>query len=142
MTDRAAVARVIAEEKPVAAIHFAASIEVGESIRNPSGFYWNNVVNALGLFDALVAAEVGAVVFSSTAAVYGNARNRADPRAHPTLPINPYGRDQAGGGAGAEMVRRGLWPALDGAPPGRGYFNAAGADPDGAIGEAHTRRRI
>jgi len=133
LTDRAAVARVIAEEKPVAAIHFAASIEVGESIRNPSGFYWNNVVNALGLFDALVAAEVGAVVFSSTAAVYGTPETAPIPEDHPTLPINPYGETKLA----VERALKWYGEAYGLRSTALRYFNAAGADPDGAIGEAH-----
>jgi len=133
LTDRAAVARVIAEEKPVAAIHFAASIEVGESIRNPSGFYWNNVVNALGLFDALVAAEVGAVVFSSTAAVYGTPETAPIPEDHPTLPINPYGETKLA----VERAMKWYGEAYGLRSTALRYFNAAGADPDGAIGEAH-----
>lgn len=133
LADRGAVARVIAEEKPVAAIHFAASIEVGESVRNPSGFYWNNVVNALGLFDALVAAEVGAVVFSSTAAVYGTPETAPIPEDHPTLPINPYGETKLA----VERALKWYGEAYGLRSTALRYFNAAGADPAGAIGEAH-----
>lgn len=133
LADRDALAAVVRQEKPVAAIHFAASIEVGESVRDPSGFYWNNVVNALGLFDALVAAEVEAVVFSSTAAVYGTPATAPIPEDHPTLPINPYGETKLA----VERALRWYGEAYGLRSTALRYFNAAGADPDGAIGEAH-----
>jgi UDP-glucose-4-epimerase GalE len=133
LCDRGALADVIAAERPVAAIHFAASIEVGESVRNPSGFYWNNVVNALGLFDALVAAGVRAVVFSSTAAVYGMPETAPIPEDHPTVPINPYGDTKLA----VERALHWYGQAYGLRSTVLRYFNAAGADPGGAIGEAH-----
>ena len=116
-----------------AVLHFAASIQVGESVRDPKKYFWNNVVNTLRLLDAMLAAGVPHIVFSSSAAVYGNPERVPIPEAHPTRPVNPYGDTKL-------MMERALqwygaaygirWVALR-------YFNAAGADPDGDLGEEH-----
>jgi UDP-arabinose 4-epimerase len=116
-----------------AVLHFAASIQVGESVRDPKKYFWNNVVNTLRLLDAMLAAGVPHIVFSSSAAVYGNPERVPIPEAHPTRPVNPYGDTKL-------MMERALqwygaaygirWTALR-------YFNAAGADPDGDLGEEH-----
>jgi UDP-arabinose 4-epimerase len=116
-----------------AVLHFAASIQVGESVRDPKKYFWNNVVNTLRLLDAMLAAGVPHIVFSSSAAVYGNPERVPIPEAHPTRPVNPYGDTKL-------MMERALqwygaaygirWAALR-------YFNAAGADPDGDLGEEH-----
>ncbi|MEQ8966423.1 MAG: UDP-glucose 4-epimerase GalE [Azospirillaceae bacterium] len=133
MADRSALARIVREEAIEAVVHFAASIEVGLSVKDPASFYANNVVNTLGLLDVMREAGVAAIVFSSTAATYGMPQTSPIPEDHPTVPINPYGETKL-------AVERALkwygeayglrWTALR-------YFNAAGADPDGAIGEAH-----
>ncbi|MGA2629708.1 MAG: UDP-glucose 4-epimerase GalE [Terriglobia bacterium] len=116
-----------------AVLHFAASIQVGESVRDPKKYFWNNVVNTLRLLDAMLAAGVPHIVFSSSAAVYGNPERVPIPEAHPTRLVNPYGDTKL-------MMERALqwygaaygirWAALR-------YFNAAGADPDGDLGEEH-----
>jgi len=133
LADRTALAAIVREERVEAAVHFAASIEVGRSVADPAAFYANNLVNALGLIDVLRGAGVSAFVFSSTAAVYGLPETAPIPEDHPKLPINPYGETKL-------AVERALrwygqayglrWTALR-------YFNAAGADRDGAMGEAH-----
>jgi UDP-arabinose 4-epimerase len=116
-----------------AVMHFAASIQVGESVRDPKKYFWNNVVNTLRLLDAMIAPGVPHIVFSSSAAVYGNPEKVPIPEEHPTRPINPYGEtklmmERALEAYGAAYGLR--WTALR-------YFNAAGADPDGELGEEH-----
>lgn len=116
-----------------AVMHFAASIQVGESVRDPKKYFWNNVVNTLRLLDAMVERGVSHIVFSSSAAVYGNPEKVPIPEGHTTRPVNPYGDTKL-------MMERALqwygaayglrWAALR-------YFNAAGADPDGELGEEH-----
>src|SRR5260221_2658243 len=127
--DRVAVASILDEEAPVAVVHMAASIEVGESVRNPRKYYANNVVNSLTLLDTVVAAGVGALVFSSTGATYGMAQRVPIPEDHPQRPLNPYRETKLP----IECAIRwfgsayGLnWAALR-------YFNAAGDDPEGEI---------
>ncbi len=134
LLDRAAVERAVAEHRPVAALHFAARIEVGESVVDPGRFYRNNVLGSLNLLEALVAADVGAVVFSSTAAVYGNSVAAAPiAESHPLDPINPYGWSKRC----VEQVLSDFEVAHGLRSVVLRYFNAAGADPDGEIGESH-----
>jgi UDP-glucose-4-epimerase GalE len=116
-----------------AILHFAASIQVGESVENPRKYFWNNVVNTLRLLDTALEEGVQAIVFSSSAAVYGNPERVPIPEDHPKNPQSPYGETKL-------MMERALqayaaayglrWVALR-------YFNAAGADPDGELGEEH-----
>ena len=115
------------------ALHFAAFIEVGESVRNPVKYWDNNVSAANAFAAALIEAGVEAFLFSSTAAVYGTPEYSPIPESHPTAPINPYGWtklvfERALADFGAAYPFR--WTALR-------YFNAAGADLDGEIGESH-----
>ncbi len=133
LADRAALARALARHSIAAVIHLAAFIEVGESVREPGKYFRNNFVHALGLFETMLDAGVKAIVVSSTASVYGVPERTPLTEDHPTRPINPYGESKL-------MVERALdwfgraqglnWLALR-------YFNAAGADPDGEIGEDH-----
>jgi len=115
------------------ALHFAAFIEVGESVRDPFKYWDNNVSAANAFAGALIEAGVEAFLFSSTAAVYGTPEYSPIPENHPTAPINPYGWtklvfERALADFGAAYPFR--WTALR-------YFNAAGADLDGEIGESH-----
>ena len=115
------------------ALHFAAFIEVGESVRDPLKYWDNNVNAAVAFAGALIEAGVEAFLFSSTAAVYGTPLVSPIPESHPTNPINPYGWtklvfERALADFGAAYPFR--WTALR-------YFNAAGADLDGEIGESH-----
>jgi UDP-glucose-4-epimerase GalE len=131
--DRRALDAVLARHRPVAAIHFAGFIEAGESVRDPRRFYANNVTESLILLDALRTAGIGTLVFSSSAAVYGNPAQVPIPEDHPIAPVNPYGWTKAmieqvlSDVAGAEGLR---FAALR-------YFNASGADPDGELAENH-----
>jgi UDP-arabinose 4-epimerase len=120
LADRDAIDRVLARHAVDAVIDFAAHIEVGESVRNPRKYFRNNLVNTLNLLDAMVDKGVGQIVFSSTAAVYGDPLTVPIPEDHRLLPLNPYGE--------AYGLR---WSVLR-------YFNAAGADPGGEIGEDHA----
>ena len=116
-----------------AVIHFAASAYVGESVCNPRKYFRNNLVNTLNLLDALVDMKVPHLVVSSTCATYGIPESIPIAEDHPQRPVNPYGESKL-------AIERALqwygkahgfgWTVLR-------YFNAAGADPDGEIGEVH-----
>ncbi|XFA73883.1 UDP-glucose 4-epimerase GalE [Thermosynechococcaceae cyanobacterium Okahandja] len=116
-----------------AVLHFAAYIEVGESVRYPDRFYANNVHGTLTLLQAMVAANVPYMVFSSTAAVYGIPTQVPLTETAPCAPINPYGRSKwMVEQMLADMERAyGLKSVIF------RYFNAAGADPHGRLGEDH-----
>jgi len=116
-----------------AVLHFAACIEVGESVRRPDKYYANNVCGSRALLDAMHRHGVKTIVFSSTAAVYGEPEQVPIPDEHPMRPCNPYG-------ASKWMVERMLYD--DGNAFGLRfaslrYFNAAGASSDGTLGERH-----
>lgn len=114
-------------------LHFAAYSLVGESVRNPAKYYDNNVGAATTFADSAIECGVEAFVFSSTAAVYGTPSVSPIPEDHPTVPINPYGASKLAFEGALRWLgeAHGLrWNALR-------YFNAAGADPDGEIGESH-----
>jgi UDP-arabinose 4-epimerase len=133
LADRAALERALERHAVTAVIHFAGFIQVGESVRDPRKYFHNNVAATLGLLDALLARGVRDVVFSSSAAVYGAPVRVPLDEAHPIAPLSPYGDSKA-------FVERALrwygeayglrWAALR-------YFNAAGADPAGELGEDH-----
>jgi UDP-glucose-4-epimerase GalE len=133
LADRELVGKVLREHRIEGVLHFAASIQVGESMANPQKYFWNNDVNTLVLLDAMKAGEVKHIVFSSSAAIYGDPEKVPIPEDHPQRPVNPYGESKL-------FMERALhwygvaygvgWMALR-------YFNAAGADLDGEIGEEH-----
>jgi len=120
--------------RPSAVIHFAAFAYVGESTENPELYYRNNVAGTLTLLEAMRECDVRHIVFSSSCAVYGVPAIVPIPEKSPLNPVNPYGATKM-------MCERILsdcadafslnWMALR-------YFNAAGADPDGEIGECHV----
>ncbi|MBY3131388.1 UDP-glucose 4-epimerase GalE [Rhizobium leguminosarum] len=131
--DRARLDEVLAKHKPAAILHFAALIEVGESVRDPVSFYENNVIGTLTLLSAAQAAGINAFVFSSTCATYGLPQSVPLDETHRQVPINPYGRtkyivEQAL--ADYDQYRSLRSVVLR-------YFNAAGADFEGRIGEWH-----
>lgn len=125
---------VLQRHKPIAALHFAGLIEVGQSFREPEAFYEINVSGALNLLRALIEADIRAFVFSSTCATYGTPETLPLDENHPQSPINPYGRTKF-------LVEQAL---RDYDLCGRmrsvmlRYFNAAGADLEGRIGEWHS----
>jgi len=133
IADRAALRAAIAEHKPVGVMHFAAYTYVGESVTDPRKYFENNVGGTLSLLGAMVETGVRRIIFSSTCATYGEPETVPITEATPANPINPYGDTKRvielalrwyGAAYGID------WLALR-------YFNAAGADPDGDIGEDH-----
>jgi UDP-arabinose 4-epimerase len=133
LADGALIDRVIQEHAVTAVIHFAAYAYVGESVSNPGKYFRNNVANTMNLLDAMVKNRVRDIVFSSTCATYGDPRTIPIAEDHPQSPVSPYGESKL-------MVEKMLhW--YQGAHALRyaalRYFNAAGADPDGEIGEDH-----
>ena len=131
--DRARLDEVLATHKPAAILHFAALIEVGESVKDPVAFYENNVIGTLTLLAAAQTAGVKAFVFSSTCATYGLPQSVPLDETHRQVPINPYGRTKY-------IVEQAL-ADYDKYTGFRSvvlrYFNAAGADFEGRIGEWH-----
>lgn len=116
-----------------AVLHFAARSLVAESMQQPGLYFRNNVTGTLNLLDAMLAADVRKLVFSSTAAVYGNPAYTPIDEHHPTEPVNPYGWSKLMAERQiAEYCRTQGLRAIC-----LRYFNAAGADPDGEIGEIH-----
>jgi UDP-glucose 4-epimerase len=133
IADRDAIACAMVSHRFDAVMQFASFIQVGESVRNPSNYYHNNLSNTHNLLDAMVAAHVKRFIFSSTAAIFGEPVYVPIDEKHPQKPMNPYG-------ASKQMVERALQD-YDRAYGLRSvclrYFNAAGAHPDAAIGERH-----
>lgn len=132
--DGARLREVLVRHRPVAILHFAASIEAGESVKHPKEFYQNNVLGTLSLLKEMIDAQIGALVFSSTAAVYGKPSALPIAEGQSLQPENPYGNTKL-------VVERALadfaiaygirYCVLR-------YFNAAGADPDSDLVEGHT----
>lgn len=116
-----------------AVMHFASRIAVGESVREPLMYYGVNVKGSLSLLEAMADARVRALVFSSSAAVYGDPRELPIPEHHPFAPVSPYGRTKAM----IEEVLGDLRAASGLRSASLRYFNAAGAAEDGWLGEAH-----
>jgi UDP-glucose 4-epimerase len=116
-----------------AVMHFASFIQVGESVQYPDKYYRNNVTNTLGLLDAMRAYGVNKFIFSSSAATFGEPKYIPIDERHPQQPINPYGRTKL-------MVEQALTDydnAYGIKSVSLRYFNAAGADPEGQLGERH-----
>ena len=128
-----AVRRAIRDSRASAVMHFAARLLVFESMGDPAGYYDNNVRGTLATLEAMAAERCRLFVFSSTCAVYGEPAEVPLVETHPTVPINPYGQTKL-------AVEQAL-PHYERAYGIRSirlrYFNAAGADPDGELGEDH-----
>jgi len=131
--DRAAVAAALAAHRPAAVMHFAAFAYVGESGTDPALYYRNNVVGTLSLLDAMRAAGVDQIVFSSSCATYGIPNAVPINESMPQLPVNPYGETKLA----IERVLYWYGKAYGLRSVSLRYFNAAGCDRDGEIGEAH-----
>jgi UDP-glucose 4-epimerase len=114
-------------------IHFAAASLVGESVKKPELYYRNNVVGTLNLINEMLENDLNNLVFSSTAAIFGNPVTDKIAENHPKNPINPYGQSKLI----AENMLRDICFAHDFNATCLRYFNAAGADESGEIGEAH-----
>ena len=133
IADPGLLAELFSAHRFDAVMHFASHIEVGESMRLPATYYRNNVANTLNLLEAVVAAGINKFIFSSTAAIFGLPVYTPIDERHPQSPINPYGRSK-------QMIEQVLGD-FDRAHGLRStclrYFNAAGADPEGELGERH-----
>lgn len=114
-------------------MHFASFIQVGESVQQPSKYYQNNVACTLNLLDAMVRHQVHAFIFSSTAAIFGEPQYVPIDESHPKHPINPYGASKAI----IEQMLLDYDRAYHLKAVCLRYFNAAGADPTGQLGERH-----
>jgi UDP-glucose-4-epimerase GalE len=133
LADREGLERVFREHAPAAVIHFAAKCYVGESVEQPAKYYRENVVNTWNLLEAMRAAGCRDIVFSSTAATYGEPVETPITEEHPQHPINPYGRTKLH----MEHMMQDYGHAYGFRIAALRYFNAAGASPDGDLGEDH-----
>ncbi len=133
LRDKAALAALFERLRFDAVMHFSALIFVGESVQQPGPYYDNNVAGTLGLLSAMRDAGVDTFVFSSSAAVYGTPERAPVVETMPLLPINPYGRTKHM----AELMIADFAAAYGLKGAALRYFNAAGADPEGDLGEAH-----
>ncbi len=116
-----------------AVLHFASLIQVGESYIDPASYYRQNLIGSLTLLEAMGRAGVGKFVFSSSAAVYGVPRETPLTESHPLAPANPYGQTKFF----VETILRDYGRAYGLKSISLRYFNAAGADPEGSLGEMH-----
>lgn len=133
LSDRAKVVATLKEKKIDAVMHFAAFALVNESVNDPALYYRNNVIDAVELLDAMREADVKKIVFSSTTATYGEPDNIPIAETTPQEPINPYGFTKLV----FETALADYAKAYGFAYAALRYFNAAGARPDGSIGEDH-----
>jgi UDP-glucose 4-epimerase len=131
--DAAFMAPLLREFRPQCVMHFAAASLVGESMTQPGKYWRNNLVQTLGLLDTMLECGVQQFIFSSTAAVYGNPIEVPITEQHPQRPINPYGNSKLA----VETALRDYSSAYGLRSITLRYFNAAGAHPDGSIGERH-----
>ena len=133
LMDRAAIRDAFKGRSVEAVLHFASLIQVGESYADPRKYYSHNLLSSLNLLDAMLEAGVNKLIFSSSAAVYGVPEETPIPETHPLNPANPYGQTKL-------MVERFLRDydrAYGLKSVSLRYFNAAGADPGGEMGEMH-----
>jgi UDP-glucose 4-epimerase len=134
--DRNKLDKVLTKYKPVAIVHFASAIEVGESVRDPSGYYDNNVSGTITLLRAAQAAGIDKIVFSSTCATYGIPSSVPMNESHAQLPINPYVR--------SKLIVEQILKDLDLYQGFRHfilrYFNAAGAEKNSRMAFAGNSR--
>ncbi len=132
--DRTLMDNIFASRDIAAVMHFAAYAYVGESVTEPAKYYRNNVVGTLTLLEAMATAKINKFVFSSTCATYGVPQQVPIPEDHPQSPINPYGMTKLM----VEKILADFDPAYGLKSVSFRYFNAAGADPEGRLGEDHN----
>ncbi|NLI48280.1 MAG: UDP-glucose 4-epimerase GalE [Acidobacteria bacterium] len=130
---REAVAAVFAAVRPDAVIHFAAHCYVGESVINPRKYFEDNLATTLNVLGAMVDTRCHRFVFSSTCATYGDPVRVPIPEDHPQNPVNPYGESNLF----IERILHRYHEAYGLRYAALRYFNAAGADPEGRLGESH-----
>lgn len=134
LLDAAALELVLRSVRPDAVMHFAAKSIVGDSGRDPAGYYANNLLGTLNLLNAMRAQGVERLVFSSTAAVYGEPEQTPITETHPLRPVNVYGATKLA----AERMIADYCSAYGLRAMALRYFNAAGAEAGEGIGESHT----
>lgn len=133
ITDRNRLYEVVDKYNPWAVMHFAAYAYVGESINAPKKYYYNNVFGTLNLLEAMREYQINKLIFSSSCAVYGTPIALPITEDHPQQPINPYGHSKMM----VEQILKDFDHAYGIRSISLRYFNAAGADPSGEIGEVH-----
>lgn len=133
LRDRESLRIALERAKPSAVMLFAGYTSVGESVRNPSKYWTNNVLGLINLLEAAGMMGVRRFIFSSSAAVYGEPQSTPIPEDHPKEPTNPYGESKLFG----EKLLRWHCESTGAVAISLRYFNAAGADPDGELGEDH-----
>lgn len=132
--DRQKLKEVFETEKIDIVMHFAAFIEVGESVIDPGKYYENNVAKVINLLNQMVESNIKYFVFSSTAATFGEPVEKTISETHPQRPINPYGMSKLM----VEHILKDFEKAYNLKSVILRYFNAAGADIEGMIGESHS----
>ncbi len=135
LADKEHLKKVIEEFKPDAIIHFAGFIEVEESIKKPLVYYANNTANTINLIEVMLETGVNKLIFSSTAAVYGNPATTPVDENYPMQPINPYGHSKAF----VEKILKDTSLSYDFNYVSLRYFNVAGADPEGELGQKYRK---
>lgn len=133
LNDAAALGAAMRRHRPDAVINFAGLINVGESVEEPTLYYRGNVASVITLLETMRAHDVGSIVFSSSCAVYGVPQHLPIVESMAQNPINPYGRSKRM----AEEILRDACAAHGLGAIALRYFNAAGADADGELGEEH-----
>lgn len=134
LMDKTSLDQIFKKYKIDTVIHLAAFIAVGESVENPAKYYRNNVVGTLNLLDVMIENNVKNIVFSSTAAVFGNPEYTPIDEKHSTNPINPYGQSKLM----IEKIFADYQKAYGLNYIALRYFNASGCSSDGIIGESHN----
>jgi len=138
IADQALVDRLISDHAVDAVVHFAGSIVVPDSVTDPLGYYHNNTCKSRSLIESAVKGGVPHFIFSSTAAVYGNPKSVPVRESDELLPISPYGTSKLM----SEMMLRDLGAASDMRHVILRYFNVAGSDPDGRIGQSTEKATL
>jgi UDP-glucose 4-epimerase len=134
LADKGMLEKLFANNRFDAVMHFASFIQVGESVKDPSMYYFNNVSNTLNLLGTMRHFDVDKFIFSSTAATFGEPKYSPIDEHHPQVPINPYGRSKLF----VEQILQDYQHAYGLKSVCLRYFNAAGADPEGELGERHN----
>ena len=134
ISDQTLLMHIFSKHEIVAVMHFAAFCYVDESVREPVKYYQNNVANTINLLQVMIEKNISNFIFSSSCATYGEPIETPITEQHPQNPINPYGRSKLM----VEQILDDFGNAYGLKSVSLRYFNAAGADPDGEVGEDHT----
>jgi UDP-glucose-4-epimerase GalE len=134
IADRARVTEAMRNHRAEAVVHFAARIQVGESVSNPRLYFTGNLGASIALLESALDCGVSHFILSSTAAVYGQPEHVPIDESHPTSPVNPYGETKLG----IEKMLAAYGAAYGLKYAALRYFNAAGADPGGTLAERHV----